>query len=112
MKVRRHPHRESEVTNMRTNNPAPTNFGVGDEISYAVGSGMVYGQVVRLLEDGQAIEILFEDGRREVKRSRDRAVRLLRRSSGKSEIDERHSDRSAARDREIDEVRRSDVRRR
>lgn len=97
---------------MRTNTPAPINFGIGDEISYAVGSGMTYGEVVRLLEDGQAIEILFEDGRREVKRSRDRSVRLLRRASGRSEIDESHSDRSAARDREIDEVRRSDVRRR
>lgn len=97
---------------MRTNNPTPTNFGIGDEVSYAVGSGMTYGEVVRLLEDGQAIEIQFEDGRREVKRSRDRAVRLLKRSSGKSEVEESHSDRTAARDREIDEVRRSDVRRR
>ena len=97
---------------MRSNNSAPTNFGIGDEISYAVGSGMVYGEVVRLLEDGLAIEIRFEDGRREVKRSRDGALRLLRRRSGISEVDESHSDRTAARDREIDEVRRSDVRRR
>ena len=97
---------------MKSHNPAPINFGIGDEVSYAVGSGMVYGQVVRLLEDGQAVELQFEDGRREVKRSRDRALRLLRRSSGTSEVDESHADREVARDREIDEVRRSDVRRR
>lgn len=97
---------------MPSNNSTPTNFGIGDEVSYAVGAGMNYGEVVRVLEEGQAVEILFEDGRRELKRSRDRALRLLRRASGKSEVDESHSDRVRSRDREIDEVRRSDVRRR
>lgn len=97
---------------MTGSNPAPINFGLGDEVSYAVGAGMNYGEVVRVLEEGQAVEILFEDGRREVKRSRDRALRLLRRASGKSELDESHADRTKSRDREIDEVRRSDVRRR
>jgi hypothetical protein len=97
---------------MRSNNPVTTNFGVGDEVSYAVGAGMTYGQVIKVIEAGQAVEILFEDGRREIKRSRDRALRLLRRSSGKSEFDETHADRGESRDREIDEVRRSDVRRR
>ncbi len=105
------------MANQQTGRPgnqpaAPTRYGIGDEISYAVGSGMIYGEVVRLIEGGDAIEILFEDGRREVKKSRDRAVRLLRRSSGKSEVDEQHSDREYSRDREIDAVRRSDVRRR
>jgi hypothetical protein len=89
-----------------------TTYGMGDEVSYAVGSGMNYGEVVRVLQNGEAIEILFEDGRREIKRSRDRALRLLRRASGRSEVDERHADRTASRDQEIDEVRRSDVRRR
>lgn len=87
-------------------------YNLGDEISYAFGSGMAYGEVVRLLEGGEAVEIQFEDGRREIKRARDRSLRLLRRASGKSEIEEQHSDRTRARDREIDEVRRSDVRKR
>ena len=87
-------------------------FAVGDEVSYAVGKGVGYGEVIRVLEGGGAIEILFEDGRREIKRSKDRALRLLRRASGHSEEDERHSDRVASRDQEIDEVRRSDVKRR
>jgi hypothetical protein len=89
-----------------------TTYGIGDEVSYAVGSGMNYGEIVRVLQNGEAIEILFEDGRREIKRSRDRALRLLRRASGRSEVDERHADRTATRDQEIDEVRRSDIRRR
>ena len=97
------------MTTQKTDTPT---FGIGDEISYAVGKGMNYGEVVRLLEGGAAVEIEFEDGRREVKRSRDRSLRLLKRASGESEVDERHADRSASRDREIDEVRRSDIRRR
>jgi hypothetical protein len=87
-------------------------YGKGDEISYAFGSGMAYGEVVRLLEGGSAVEIQFEDGRREIKRTKDRSLRLLRRASGRSEIEEQHSDRTRSRDREIDEVRRSDVKRR
>lgn len=93
-------------------NPGITHYGIGDEISYAFGSGMAYGEVVRLLEGGEAIEIQFEDGRREIKRSRDRALRLLRRAAGLSEVEEQHADRSRARNREIDEVRRSDIRKR
>ena len=58
------------------------------------------------------IEIHFEDGHREVKKANDRGVRLLRRATGASEVDERHADRHSTRDREIDEVRRSDVRKR
>jgi hypothetical protein len=87
-------------------------YSVGDEVSYAFGSGIAYGEVVRLLEGGAAIEIQFEDGRREIKKSRDGALRLLRRASGASEIEENRSDRSRARDYEIDEVRRSDQRKR
>lgn len=87
-----------------------TNYGVGDEISYVFGSGIVYGEVLRVLEGGQAIEIQFEDGRREIKKTRDGALRMLRRASGASELDER--ERGRARDKDIDEVMRSDVRRR
>src|SRR5262245_5550866 len=89
-----------------------TSYGVGDEVSYAFGSGIAYGEVTRLLEGGAAIEILFEDGRREIKKSRDGALRLVRRATGASEAEESRSDRSRARDTEIDEVRRSDQRKR
>lgn len=89
-----------------------TNYGLGDEISYAFGSGIAYGEVTRLLEGGAAVEISFEDGRREIKKSRDGALRLVRRSSGASEAEESRSDRSRARDSEIDDIRRSDQRKR
>jgi hypothetical protein len=88
------------------------NYGVGDEVSYVFGSGIAYGEVIRLLEGGAAIEIQFEDGRREIKKSRDGALRLLRRASGASELEEQRSDRNRVRDHEIDEVRRGDQRRR
>jgi len=87
-----------------------TNYGAGDEVSYVFGNGIAYGEVLRVLEGGQAIEIQFEDGRREIKKTRDGALRLLRRASGASELDDRERGRS--RDKDIDEVMRSDVRRR
>lgn len=89
-----------------------TNYGIGDEVSYVFGSGIAYGEVIRLLEGGAAVEIQFEDGRREIKKSRDGALRLIRRASGASEVEEQRSDRSRIRDYEIDEVRRRDQRRR
>ncbi|MGH9843879.1 MAG: hypothetical protein ACREEM_34520 [Blastocatellia bacterium] len=88
------------------------NFGVGDEVSYVFGSGIVYGEITRLLEGGGAVEILFEDGRREIKKSRDGALRWIRRASGASELEERRSDRDRLRDNEIGEVFRSDKNRR
>jgi hypothetical protein len=87
-------------------------YGVGDEVSYAFGSGIAYGEVVRVLEGGGAIEILFEDGRREIKKSRDGALRLLRRASGASELEEQRSDREKLRDHEVSEVFRSDQKKR
>jgi hypothetical protein len=97
---------------MVANNKKPTtNYQVGDEVSYAMGSGMHYGEVVRLLEGGQAIEILFEDGRREVKKARDGSVRLLRRASGDSEMDEQNRHRGRSWDQEIREVMRGDIKR-
>ena len=87
-------------------------YGIGDEVSFAFGSGIAYGEIVRLLEGGAAVEILFEDGRREIKKSRDGALRLIRRASGASELEEKRSDRGRIRDYEIDEVRRSDQKKR
>lgn len=87
-------------------------FGVGDEVSYAFGSGIAYGEIARLLEGGAAVEIHFEDGRREIKKSRDGALRLIRRASGASELEEQHKDRDRIRDNEISEVFRSEKGRR
>ena len=89
-----------------------TNYGAGDEVSYTFGSGIAYGEVARVLEGGAAIEILFEDGRREIKKVRDGALRLLRRASGASELEEQRSDRERLHDREISEVFRSDQKKR
>lgn len=94
-----------------SNKKTTTNYLVGDEVSYATGSGMHYGEVARLLEGGQAIEILFEDGRREIKKARDGSVRLIRRASGQSEMDEQHRDRRRGFDQEIREVMRGDIKR-
>lgn len=90
----------------------PVRYSVGDEVSYAFGSGLMYGEIVRLLEGGNAVEVMFEDGRREIKKARDRALHLVRRATGASELDEKHVHRARGRDTEIDEVRRSDVKRR
>ncbi|MFN0111001.1 MAG: hypothetical protein ACKVZH_19245 [Blastocatellia bacterium] len=95
-----------------SNKPKDINYGLGDEISYAFGSGIAYGEITRILEGGAAVEIEFEDGRREVKKSRDGALRLLRRASGASEVEESRSERGQLRDFEIDEMRRTDQRRR
>ncbi|MFL6213501.1 MAG: hypothetical protein ACJ74J_06355 [Blastocatellia bacterium] len=91
-----------------------TNFRVGDEISYAGGAGMIYGEVTRVLGSGEsaAIEIQWEDGRKEIKPVKDRALALLRRASGASEVEERHADRSRLKDFDIESVRRSDQRKR
>jgi hypothetical protein len=95
-----------------SNKSRQASFKVGDEVSYVFGSGIAYGEVIRLLEGGGAVEILFEDGRREIKKSRDGSLRLLRRSSGASEIEEERSDRNRVRDYDIDAVRRSDQKKR
>jgi hypothetical protein len=91
-----------------------TSYSPGDEVSYAMPSGMLYGTISRLLGDGEsaAVEIEFEDGRKEIKKVRDRALSLLKRASGASEEEERHSDRDRLRDPDIEHVRRGDQRRR
>lgn len=91
-----------------------TEFRIGDEVAYAMPSGMAYGTVVRLLGSGPAaaVEIEFEDGRKEIKKISDRAMTLLRRASGVSEAEERQSDRQKLRDPDIERVRRSEQRKR
>ena len=96
------------------NKPRVTNFRTGDEISYAGGSGMMYGSVTRVLGSGEsaAIEIEWEDGRKEIKPVKDRALALLRRAGGASEIEEKHADRRRLSDPDIESVRRSEQRKR
>ncbi|MCS6884020.1 MAG: hypothetical protein RMM17_10895 [Acidobacteriota bacterium] len=88
-------------------------YQLGDEVSYATPNGMMYGTVVRVISDpsSPAVEVEFEDGKREIKKVRDRALHLVRRASGKSELDERRQEPLRQRDTEIEEVRRSDQRR-
>lgn len=91
-----------------------TDFRLGDEVSYAIPSGVLYGTVARVLGagDSAAVEIEFEDGRKEIKKVRDRALNLLRRASGVSEEEERHADRERLHDPEIERLFRSEQRRR
>ena len=94
------------------NKPHTTNYRVGDEISYAMPAGMLYGTVTRVLGagDAAAVEVEFEDGRKEIKKVRDRALSLLRRATGQSEEEERHRDRERLKDFDIERVRRSEQR--
>ena len=94
------------------NKPGSTRYETGDEVSYAMPAGMLYGTIVRSLGDGDAVEIEFEGGRKEVKKARDRALSLVRRASGKSEVDERRPDRERLKDPDIERIRRSEQRRR
>src|ERR1044071_7853942 len=96
------------------NKAHPVTFRQGDEVSYAMPSGMLYGTVARVLGAGEssAVEIEFEDGRKEVKKVRDRALSLLRRAGGMSEEEERHKDRERLHDPEIERIRRSEQRKR
>jgi hypothetical protein len=81
-----------------SNKSKSINYGVGDEVSYVFGNGIAYGEVLRVLEGGQAIEIQLEDGRREIKKTRDGALRLLRRATGASELEEHNRERERSRD--------------
>jgi hypothetical protein len=96
------------------NKPKTINFKPGDEVSYAMPSGVLYGTVTRILGagDAAAIEIEFEDGRKEVKKVKDRALSLLKRASGRSEEEERHQDRARLRDPDIQRVFRSEQKKR
>jgi hypothetical protein len=94
------------------NKAQPSSYRVGDEIGYAMPAGMLYGTVTRVLGagDSAAVEIEFEDGRKEIKKTRDRALSLLRRVTGQSEEEERHRDREKLKDLDIERVRRSEQR--
>lgn len=96
------------------NKAKTTKYNVGDEVSYAQGSGILYGEVIKITDASEsgAVEIQFEDGRKEVKKVRDSALNLLRRASGRSEEEERHADRQKLRDPELEKVMRSEQRRR
>jgi hypothetical protein len=98
-----------------TTNQNQTNFEyrIGDEISFAAPQGMFYGKIVKLISDpiSPAVEIEFEDGRKEIKKVKDRSLHLLRRASGKSEVDEKYGTRAKMRDYDIAEVRRSEQKR-
>lgn len=100
--------------NRNQGNRQPITYGIGDEVAYALGKGLRYGTVVRLIGAGDqaSVEIEFEDGGREVHRARDRALSLLRRASGASARDEETSDRAKLKDFDVEAVRRSDQRRR
>jgi hypothetical protein len=91
-----------------------TNFKAGDEVSYAAPSALLYGTITRVLGtgDGAAVEVEFEDGRKEIKKVRDRALSLLKRASGLSEQAERHADRERLHDPDIERIRRSEQRKR
>jgi hypothetical protein len=93
--------------------PAP-HFGVGDDVAYAMGRGLRYGRVVRVIgaDEQAAVEIEFEDGGREVHKARDRALSLLRRASGASAKQEETESRKRLSDPDIEAARRSDQRRR
>lgn len=90
------------------------NFGIGDEVAYAMGRGLRYGRVVRNLGTGEqsAVEIEFEDGGRETHKSRDRALSLLRRASGMSAAEEQLQDRRRQDDADAEATRRGEQRRR
>lgn len=102
------------ATTAPVNDKPAIEYNIGDEISYASPQGMLYGTVVKLVKDpaSPAIEVEFEDGRKEVKKVRDRALRLLRRATGKSEIEEQRGNRGRTlRDEDVESVRRSEQRR-
>ncbi len=114
------PNKAQALSNKTPNNSnAPTQqqptfeYRIGDEISFAAPQGMFYGTVVKLITDpsSPAVEIEFEDGKKEVKKIRDRSLRILRRAGGKSEADEKYGSRAKTRDYDIDEVRRSEQKR-
>src|SRR5262245_17375188 len=98
----------------KMNKPRVIDYRAGDEISYAAPAGMWYGTVKRVSGAGEsgAIEIEWEDGRKEIKPVKDKAIALLRRASGASEIDEKRGDRRRYSDTDIESVRRSEQRKR
>jgi len=89
-------------------------YRTGDEVAFATPSGMLYGTVSRVLGAGDtaAIEIEFEDGRKEIKKVRDRSLSLLRRRSGASEEEEKRKEATRLKDFDIERIRRRETHRR
>jgi len=112
------PGRVAETENSRIikimNKTRTLNYKPGDEVAFATPSGMLYGTVSRVLGDGDtsAIEIEFEDGRKEIKKVRDRSLSLLKRRSGASEEEERRKDSTRLKDFDIERIRRSETHKR
>ncbi len=100
---------------MTANEKRAFEYRVGDEVSFAMHNGMLYGEVVKVVTPGEngAIEIEFEDGRREVKKVKDRGLRLVRRRSGVTEADEQRGPRERRQfDSDIRDTFRSDQKKR
>jgi hypothetical protein len=95
------------------NKAATTQYHSGDEVAFAAPAGITYGTVLRVLGDGDtaAVEVEFEDGRKEIKRVRDRALSLLKRASGASESEEHRAGAERLKDLDVERVRRSEQRR-
>jgi len=100
--------------NKKPGDRQPISYGPGDEVAYALGKGLRYGTVLRLIGTGDLaqVEIEFEDGGKEVHKMRDRALSLLRRASGASARDEELANRNKLRDYDVEAIRKSDQRRR
>ena len=96
------------------NKDRQSTYNVGDEVAYAQPHGMAYGTVSKVVERGDsgAIEIEFEDGRKEIKKTKDRGLSLVRRASGASVSDESRGDRERPPDLDVERIRRSEQRRR
>src|SRR5262252_6405024 len=97
----------------RMNKGHRTSYKKGDEVSYAMPGGMLYGTITKVLgaDDSAAVEVEFEDGRKEIKKVRDRALSLLRRRSGASEEEERRKDSTRLKDFDIERIRRRETHR-
>jgi len=86
--------------------PAPQQslYELKDEVSCATPHGMLYGTVVRIVSPGSngAVEVEYEDGRREIRKVTDRSMKVLKRAN-EPQREQRRED--------VDDVRRSEIRR-
>jgi hypothetical protein len=85
--------------------PAPQQtYALNDEVSCATPHGMLYGTIVRIVSPGSngAVEVQYEDGRKEIRKVTDHAMRVLKSASQPKR--EQHRE-------DIDEVRRGDIKR-
>jgi hypothetical protein len=86
--------------------PAPQQslYELKDEVSCATPHGMLYGTVIRIVSPGSngAVEVEYEDGRREIRKVTDRSMKVLKRAN-EPQREQRRED--------VDDVRRSEIRR-